>query len=212
MKRGSDKESLKDIGEDGRDFCAGKETGKEISGTQACGDEDSGPGETFEADMEALMKELVSARDLAEKLSGENKALNEATARARADFFNFRQRVEREQERSRQLAYEGAAAAFIPVLDNLDRALSSPQGDFDSLLKGVEMVRDQFFSVLENMGVALIETTGKPFDPAFHDAVAVEEPKRGAEDGIVTEEIQPGYMIAGKVLRAARVKVARGSS
>lgn len=208
MKRGSDNESLKDTGEDNRNFCVEEE----ISGTQACGDEGGGPGEAFEADMEALLNELISAKEMAERLSGENKVLNEAAARARADFFNFRQRVEREQERSRQLASEGAAAAFIPVLDNLDRALSSPQGDFDSLLKGVEMVRDQFFSALENMGVALIETTGRPFDPAFHDAVAIEDLKSGAEEGIVTEEIQPGYMIAGKVLRAARVKVARGSS
>ena len=62
------------------------------------------------------------------------------------------------------------------------------------------------------MGVSLIETVGKPFDPVFHEAVAVDEPDSDEEEGIVKEEIQPGYMIAGKVLRAARVKVARGSS
>ncbi len=208
MKRGSDNESLKDHGEDRRDFCVEEE----IPGTQPCGDEDSGSGDVFEADMETILNELMSAKEMAERLSGENKILNEAAARARADFFNFRQRIEREQERSRQLASEGAAGTFIPVLDNLDRALSSPQGDFDSLLKGVEMVRDQFFAALQGMGVSLIETTGRPFDPTFHEAVAIDEPASDEEEGIVTEEIQPGYMIAGKVLRAARVKVARGSS
>lgn len=208
MKRGNDNESLKDQGKDSSGLCAGEE----IPETQPCRDEDSGSGEMLEADMETILKDLMSAKDMAEKLGVENKALNEAAARARADFFNFRQRIEREQERSRQLASEGAAAAFIPVMDNLGRALSSPQGDFDSLLKGVEMVRGQFFSALQSMGVSLIETTGKPFDPTFHEAVAIDEPDSDEEEGIVTEEIQPGYMIAGKVLRAARVKVARGSS
>lgn len=211
MKRGSDgrdKESLKDQGKDSRDFSVGEE----IPETTPCGDESSGPGEELEADMETILNELMSAKEMAERLSGENKALNEAAARARADFFNFRQRIEREQERTRQLASEGAAATFIPVLDNLDRALSSMKGDFDSLLKGVEMVRGQFFSALQSMGVSLIETTGKPFDPTFHEAVAIDEPESDEQEGIVTEEIQPGYMIAGKVLRAARVKVARGSS
>lgn len=208
MKRGSDNRSLKDNGEDSRDFCVGEE----IPGTRPCDADDGESGKVFEADMETVLNELISAKEMAEKLSGENKALNEAAARARADFFNFRQRIEREQERSRHLASEGAAATFIPVLDNLDRALSSPQGDFDSLLKGVEMVRGQFFSALQSMGVSLIETTGKPFDPTFHEAVAIDEPDSDEEEGIVTEEIQPGYMIAGKVLRAARVKVARGSS
>lgn len=207
MKRVSDNKSLKDSEEDGRDLSANKEMTAEGS----CSEEDNGI-EAYEADAELLLKELISAKELAEKLGSENKALNDAVARARADFFNFRQRVEREQGRSRDLAFEGAASMFIPVLDNLDRALSSPQGDFDSLLKGVEMVRLQFFSALQGMGVSLIETTGRPFDPAFHEAVAIDEPDSEAEEGIVTEEIQPGYMIAGKVLRAARVKVARGSS
>ncbi|MDT8284465.1 MAG: nucleotide exchange factor GrpE, partial [Thermovirgaceae bacterium] len=163
-------------------------------------------------DVASIMDELRSARDLAERLSEENKTLIDASARARADFFNFRQRVERERERTRQLASESAAAVIIPVLDNLDRALSSPQVDLDSLKRGVQMVRDQIFSVLEGMGVSLIESIGKPFDPVFHEAVAIEEPEADASEGIITEEIQPGYIIAGKVIRAARVKVARRAS
>jgi len=207
MKRVSDNESLKDSGEDGRDLSVSEDMAED----ETCRDEDNGM-EASEADQELLLKELISAKELVEKLGNENKVLNDAAARARADFFNFRQRMERDQGRSRDLAFESAAAMFIPVLDNLDRALSSPQGDFDSLLKGVEMVRVQFFSALQGMGVSLIETTGRPFDPAFHEAVAIDEPDSDAEEGIVTEEIQPGYMIAGKVLRAAMVKVARGSS
>ncbi|MDO9509179.1 MAG: nucleotide exchange factor GrpE [Thermovirgaceae bacterium] len=206
MKRGKNDRTPKGPGDDIQNP-VGREDVPEIC--------DAGEGDLKDGsppDMTCLLGELKSARDLAERLSEENKALNDAAARARADFFNFRQRVEREQERSRQLASESAVAVIIPVLDNLDRALSSPQGDFDSLNKGVEMVRNQFFSALESMGVSLIVTTGRPFDPAIHEAVAVEEPEGDTEEGIITEEIQPGYIIAGKVIRAARVKVARGTS
>lgn len=206
MKRGKDDEAWKGPLNDIQD-----PSGRgDIPEPRDAGDsvlEDASP-----PDMVCIMEELRSARDLVERLSEENKALNDASARARADFFNFRQRVERERERSRQLASESAAAVIIPVLDNLDRALSSPQGDPDSLNRGVQMVRDQIFSVLEGMGVSLIESTGKPFDPVFHEAVAIEEPEDDTPDGIITEEIQPGYTIAGKVIRAARVKVARKAS
>ena len=164
------------------------------------------------ADNDELLSELGSAKALVERLSEENKALGDAIARARADFFNYRQRVEREQERLRSMAGEDAAAALIPVLDNLDRALSANRSDLESFVKGVGMVRDQFFSVLEDLGVSAIETVGKSFDPSTHEAVAVEEAEEGVEDGIITEELQTGYTISGKVLRAARVKVARAPS
>ncbi|MGB4209322.1 MAG: nucleotide exchange factor GrpE [Thermovirgaceae bacterium] len=163
------------------------------------------------SDNEGLLSELGSAKALVERLSEENKALGDAIARARADFFNYRQRVEREQRKLRSMAGEDAAAALIPVLDNLERALSGNRSDVESYVKGVGMVRDQFFSVLEDLGVSAIETVGKPFDPSIHEAVAVEEAGEEVGDGIITEEVQRGYTISGKVLRAARVKVAKGS-
>ncbi len=153
--------------------------------------------------------EIRASRELAERLIEENEKLKDAAARTRADFFNFRQRVERERERLARTASGDAVEAFIPVLDNLERALSSPSGDFDSLFKGVEMVRNQFFSVLEGLGVSKIETEGKPFDPAFHEAVAIEETGDVSLDGVITGELQSGYTISGKLIRAARVRVAR---
>ncbi|MBP7078571.1 MAG: heat shock protein GrpE [Synergistetes bacterium ADurb.Bin155] len=169
------------------------------------------PHEEGAVDNEGLLSELGSAKALVERLSEENKALGDAIARARADFFNYRQRVEREQKRLRSMAGEDAAIALIPVLDNLDRALSGNRSDIESYVKGVGMVRDQFFSVLEDLGVSAIETVGKPFDPSIHEAVAVEEAGEEIGDGIITEEVQRGYTISGKVLRAARVKVAKAS-
>jgi len=207
MKQGKDQDQLKDQPEGG-DFSGSCGSIQEGEVEQVSGSSDG----SCQEDPGDLEKLLASAQDHVERLEADNKALVETAARARADFFNYRQRMEREQERFRQTATEGAAASFIPVLDNLDRARSSPQSDFESLLKGVEMVRGQFFSALQGLGVSVIETVGKHFDPAFHEAVAVEEPADEEDEGRVTAEIQPGYMIAGKVLRAARVKVARSSS
>jgi molecular chaperone GrpE (heat shock protein) len=163
-------------------------------------------------DGQGLLEELESAREMLKRLNEENRILSESIARARADFFNYRQRVERENERLRATASESAVAALIPVLDNLDRALSSNRNEEDPFYRGVEMVRGQFFSVLESMGVSVIETVGSPFDPAVHEAVATVEAGEDIEDGIVTDEIQAGYKVAGKVIRAACVKVARAGS
>ena len=151
------------------------------------------------SDNEGLLSELGSAKALVERLSEENKALGDAIARARADFFNYRQRVEREQRKLRSMAGEDAAAALIPVLDNLERALSGNRSDVESYVKGVGMVRDQFFSVLEDLGVSAIETVGSPLTHPSTRPWRWRRPGRG-RDGIITEEVKGGIP-SGKVLR-----------
>jgi len=159
---------------------------------------------------EALKKEIEEARTLIEKLRSENEMLRDTAARAAADFYNFRKRIERESEKTRARIAARTAEMLLPVLDNLDRALnSSDGGDTTGLRKGVEIVREQFFGVLRELGVQTIEAEGRPFDPNLHEAVAVEE-NSGAPEGTVVEELQKGFLIGGTVLRASKVKVARG--
>jgi len=160
---------------------------------------------------EALRKEVEEARTLIEELRSENETLRDTAARVAADFYNFRKRVERESEKTRARIAARTAEMLLPVLDNLDRALDSSDGDSSAALrKGVEMVREQFFGVLRELGVQTIEAEGKPFDPNLHEAVAVEE-NSGVPDGTVLEEFQRGFLLGGSVLRASKVKVARGS-
>jgi molecular chaperone GrpE len=98
----------------------------------------------------------------------------------------------------------------LPVLDNLDRALSVPEdGTARDVLVGVRMVQRQFLSVLEDAGVTGIPTEGYPFDPAVHDAIETEAVGDPAEDGIVLCELSRGYRSAERVLRVARVRVGR---
>ncbi len=169
--------------------------------------EETPPEKNDEA--EVLRKEIEETRTLVEKLRSENETLRDTAARAAADFYNFRKRVERESEKTRARIAARTAEMLLPVLDNLDRALDSSDGDgATGLRKGVEMVREQFFGVLRELGVQTIEAEGKPFDPNLHEAVAVEENSE-APDGTVTEEFQRGFLLGGTVLRASKVKVAR---
>ena len=131
-------------------------------------------------------------------------------AAARADFYNYRQRVTKERQQLRRLVVDDTVTALLPVLDNLDRALAVPEdGSAKDVLVGVGMVRRQFLSALEEMGVGIIPAEGVPFDPALHDAVetvSVEEPEK---DGMVLEELVRGYRTDEKVLRAAQVTVGK---
>ena len=134
--------------------------------------------------------------------------LRDEASRAKADFFNYRTRIERDRARDRVLAAEGAVLDLLPVLDNLERALDAESDKKSSMYKGVSMVKKQFFEVLQNMGLKLIDTSGA-FDPSVHEAVMTVDVESGDEDGTVTEVLHTGYMLGEKVLRAARVKVGR---
>ncbi|MDR1515196.1 MAG: nucleotide exchange factor GrpE [Synergistaceae bacterium] len=132
---------------------------------------------------------------------------NEA-ARAKADFYNYRTRVERDRARDRTLAAEGAVDALIPVLDNLDRTLQAVPDKDSPLYKGVSMVQRQFFSALQNLGLEVI-ATDCPFDPSQHEAIVVADVEESSDDGRILEELHRGYKLGDKVLRAAQVKIGR---
>ena len=131
-------------------------------------------------------------------------------AAARADFYNYRQRMAKERQQIRRLVTDDTISSLLPVLDNLDRALTVPEdGSAKDVLVGVGMVRRQFLSTLEELGVRVIPTEAAPFDPALHDAVEpvpVEDPE---QDGRILEELTRGYRTDERVLRASRVTVGK---
>ena len=142
-------------------------------------------------------------------LEGEMKETANALALARADFFNYRKRVERDRQRERAMAGEEKTLDFLPVLDNLDRALAIPaDGDAKSILQGVQMVRRQFLSVIQEQGVDPIPTVGVLFSPELHEAVATVITDDPSMEGIVVEEVLPGYRTHERILRPAKVRVA----
>ena len=145
---------------------------------------------------------------------GSAKALEELKTRhmrLMADFDNYRKRVQREQATQRLYASESAMRDLLGVVDNIERALSvsTEEDSAGSLSEGVKMILNQMLSVLDRHGVKAFESVGEIFDPERHEAVARQGHAVHAED-LVCEQMQKGYMLHDRLLRAASVVVSAG--
>jgi molecular chaperone GrpE len=130
----------------------------------------------------------------------------ELAQRARADFENFRKRAAGQITDAERRGKSGIARELVPVIDNLERALTAAPED-DPLRKGVELVHADLAAVLERGGVETYDPAGEPFDPSFHEALA-KQAAEGTEPGTVIETVERGYRLDGQVIRPARVVVA----
>ena len=133
-----------------------------------------------------------------------------------ADFDNYKKRTLKEQEENRKFIAAELMKEFLVVGDNLERALAAlPADDQDkgllSLKQGVELTLKQFHGLLEKYGVKKMKTVGERFDPRYHQ-VLFQEVTDQAPDETVLEELQSGYVIHDRVVRAALVKIAKNQS
>ena len=126
--------------------------------------------------------------------------------RVQADFDNFRRRNEAVRADAYAEGQRSVAAVFLPVLDNLERAVAVQSGADDALRTGVEMTLKQMSEVYEKLGVTPIDRLGEPFDPNLENAVMQGAPEDG-EPGTVCAVLQKGYLMGKTVLRHAMVKV-----
>ncbi|MFJ4851479.1 MULTISPECIES: nucleotide exchange factor GrpE [unclassified Streptomyces] len=134
--------------------------------------------------------------------------LEDRWRRALADLDNLRKRHARELERERAVERSRTAAAFLPVIDNLELALTHAGGDSGAIVEGVRAVRDQAVNVLARLGYPRHAETGVAFDPARHEVVGVvQDPD--VEPGTVVEVLRPGYGDGEMQLRPAAVTVAK---
>ena len=157
----------------------------------------SEPETSAEQEVLALSEEL-------EIIRAERDEYLDALRRARAEFENFRKRQERDRARLLELASEKLVAELLPVLDNLERALEAG-GDIRG---GVQATRDQLARLLESEGLTLVSSEGEHFDPNIHEAV-MGQPSEEHEEGAIIQTFQRGYMLNGKLIRAAKVVVAQ---
>ncbi|NUS57010.1 MAG: nucleotide exchange factor GrpE [Streptomycetaceae bacterium] len=136
------------------------------------------------------------------------KEVEDRWRRALADLDNLRKRHARELDRERAVERARTAAAFLPVIDNLELALSHAGSDPGAIVEGVRAVRDQAVSVLERLGYERHAETGVPFDPSRHEVVGVvQDPD--AEPNTVVQVLRPGYGEGQRQLRPAAVTVAK---
>lgn len=136
---------------------------------------------------------------------------SEAFLRARADFQNLKRRTEEEREGLKAFLTSDLLGRFLPILDNLERALgaASTTRDADKLIGGIEAIQKQMTDLLAREGVETIAAIGEPFDPNFHNAV-LSEPSAEYPEHTVSAELQRGYVLGGRVLRPSLVKVSTG--
>ena len=164
---------------------------------------------------ELKVKEAASAgndtaklTETIEEMKREIKSLTEEAARARADYYNLRTRVERDREKNCKLAAERSVEELLPVFENLERVCCAVEDEESNLYKGIMMVTKQFYKALENLGLESIETEGD-FDPSVHEAVSMEPVYDESRDGCIIGTLRKGYRLAGRIIRAPQVRVGK---
>ena len=174
------------------------------SPSEATGDD---PGEGALTAVEDAAPAAATPTEDPEVLRRERDTLREQLLRRRAEFENFKKRVERDRS---QAAFEAAAAIFrelVPTVDNLERALASG-ADEDTLRQGVELSYRELLTLLEGQGVEVHDPVGRPFDPRIHQAL-MHEAAPGFAEGTVVAVFRKGYSYKDRLLRPALVKVAK---
>lgn len=173
----------------------------QVAGTDIAGDDDAlvsdgdAPATDGEPEDEDRMITIVAERD--EYL--------DQLQRSRAEFANFRRRNDQERAMLRQLVSRDVLAQFLPVIDDLDRALSAiPEQERGSgWVKGIMLIQSKLNATVERIGVTKIDALNKPFDPSLHEAVSTEP---GTSGDTVVEVYQSGYRLGDILVRPAMVK------
>jgi molecular chaperone GrpE len=164
---------------------------------------DSTPAPEVSAEADApqeLQKQLAEARALAEEYK-------DGWQRAVAELQNYRKRQEREQADTYQLAVGSIVKHYLPVQDDLERALTARPADLP-WAEGIELILRKLQAILESEGLKRIQAEGQPFDPNFHEAIS-QEASAEVESGHVIAVVRNGYMLGDRVIRPAMVRVAQ---
>lgn len=158
-------------------------------------------------ELESMIGRLQA--DLKERTT-EIESLNDRLLRLHAEFENYKKRASRERSEFVRFANEGLILELLPVVDSLDHAVATVRigGDVQGLTEGVDIILRLFQTTLEKVGVKPIEALGHEFDPNVHQAVAQVETTDG-RDNIAVEEVRRGYLLEGRLLRPAMVKVSK---
>ena len=138
------------------------------------------------------------------------KELEDSLLRSKAEFINYRKRLEEEQSRLLKYCNEDLIKETLPILDNFERAIKMDDTNLDDevskFLSGFKMIYCNLVNILKNYGVIEIDGNNKPFDPTYHEAIMTEK-RDGVDPGMVLEVLQKGYILKDRVIRPAMVKV-----
>jgi molecular chaperone GrpE len=164
--------------------------------------------EKEEKEVEELRNRVKDLEEKVKKLEAVAKSSNIRAAELQREIEYLRERYRRDMEEQRKFGYEKLALEILGVIDNFERALSvaSATRDFESLLKGVEMIYSELRKILEKYNIEEIDIEGKEFDPYLAEAVETVATSEHPPNRVV-RVLQKGYKLHGKVIRPARVVV-----
>jgi molecular chaperone GrpE len=184
-----------------------EEEGLDREETEAAGEETRTAGEeNASAGQEGQDSPSGKADNAAAETEKELAEMKDRYLRLLAEYDNYRKRTAREKESFYTMAKADAVERFLPIYDNIERAVKNPTQD-EAFMKGIEMILQQIKDVFKLLGVEEIEAAGVKFDPEKHNAVMHIEDD-SLEENAVAEVFQRGFEIDGKVIRHAVVKVA----
>jgi len=202
------------------------EISKTMAEAEAAVDAMAGDEVEMEGEAEAIEIEdpepVVGSDERVAELEAQVAATKDKWLRAVADHDNYRKRVKRDIDDAVMRKTQSLLSGFLPSVDNLERALEiastamagasdENEGNISQVVKGIQMVRDEFIKALEKQGIEPVQAIGQPFDPAVHDALQqIDSPDH--PPGVVIREFEKGYKMGERLLRPARVIVAGAGS
>ncbi len=165
--------------------------------------------ENGEADKAEEKKKGFFRKDKKDKKDEKIAELNDRLMRQMAEFDNFRKRTEKEKQQMYGIGAAEVVEKLLPVVDNFERGLAAmtEEEKETSFAQGIEMIYKQLMTALSDLGVTAIEAVGQEFNPDFHNAV-MQAPSEDYESGVITQELQKGYLYKEKVVRHSMVVVA----
>ena len=168
------------------------------------------PGAEDASGQQAMARNLAEREEQIAKLEADVASLRDLALRARAELDNARKRFKREKAETIKFANENLVRELIGAVDNLERAMESSEAatDIKPLRDGVRMVFGQISSILQQKGLEVIVPDGQAFNPHFHEAVSAEA-RDDVPDNQIIGTLQKGYLLGGRVVRPAMVRVAR---
>ena len=159
---------------------------------------------------EKIDKEKEQLKNQVTELESKVKELEDKLVRNQAETINYRKRKDEELMKMIQMANSEIVLEILPLLDDFERAVSmdddNPDDEVSRFLSGFMMIYENFMSALRKFNLKEIDGINKPFDPIYHDAL-MKEKRDDVEPGTVIEILQKGYLMNGKVLRPAKVKI-----
>ncbi|MCS6836018.1 MAG: nucleotide exchange factor GrpE [Anaerolineae bacterium] len=145
-----------------------------------------------------------------EQAEREARANLEGWQRERADFQNYKRRMEQQLREAKELGAHDAIRRMLPIIDDFSRAVDNIPTDLvgNPWVNGTAMILKKFDKLLEELSVQIVDPIGQPFDPRLHEAVGMDEASEAYPSGTVTATLQRGYVSGERVLRQALVRVA----